>query len=84
MKKNLGRGLAYLMGNIGTASIEGSPSVTYSTMEQIHYLPIDQIKANPNQPRKYFDEQTLQELTKSIERSGIISPILVTKINDSD
>lgn len=32
---------------------------------------------NPNQPRKTFDEQTIQELAESIKEQGILSPILV-------
>lgn len=40
-------------------------------------LPIDQIITNINQPRKKFNEETLNELAKSIEENGILQPILV-------
>ncbi|GMO45929.1 MAG: ParB/RepB/Spo0J family partition protein [Termitinemataceae bacterium] len=42
---------------------------------------IEQIEANPNQPRKTFDESNLQELADSIKENGVIQPIIVEKIN---
>lgn len=85
MKKNLGRGLASLMGNFEpNTEREVITSVRVASEDRIYHIPIDKIKANPNQPRKHFDEETLQELAKSIEKSGVISPIMVKKIEDSD
>ncbi|MDR2097398.1 MAG: ParB/RepB/Spo0J family partition protein [Spirochaetaceae bacterium] len=40
-------------------------------------LPLDKIAANPDQPRKNFDEDALKELADSIKRHGVIQPILV-------
>ncbi len=40
-------------------------------------LPLDKIMTNPNQPRKYFDETSLQELADSIREHGVIQPIIV-------
>jgi ParB family chromosome partitioning protein len=42
-------------------------------------LPIEQLAANPNQPRRDFDEAALLELTQSIEHDGIIQPIIVRR-----
>jgi len=85
MKKNLGRGLASLMGNFEpNTEREVITNVRVASEDRIYQIPIDKIKANPNQPRKHFDEETLQELAKSIEKSGVISPIMVKKIEDSD
>jgi ParB family chromosome partitioning protein len=42
-------------------------------------LPIAKIKPNPNQPRKNFDEEALSELADSIEKNGVLQPILVRK-----
>jgi len=39
----------------------------------------DMISPNPNQPRKYFDEIALQELSESIKQTGIIQPIVIRK-----
>lgn len=85
MKKNLGRGLASLMGNFeANTEREVITSARVASEDRIYHIPIDKIKANPNQPRKHFDEETLQELAKSIEKSGVISPIMVKRIEDSD
>jgi ParB family chromosome partitioning protein len=51
---------------------------------QIHDIPINKVKQNASQPRKYFDEASLQELAESIKRTGIISPIIVKKIKSTD
>ncbi|MCH3967431.1 MAG: ParB/RepB/Spo0J family partition protein [Atopobiaceae bacterium] len=42
-------------------------------------LPIAKIKPNPNQPRKNFDDEALSELADSIEKNGVLQPILVRK-----
>lgn len=44
---------------------------------------LNQIKPNPDQPRKFFDEKSLDELSQSIRRCGVINPISVKKINDT-
>ena len=44
------------------------------------YVPISSISANPNQPRKSFDEESLKELSISIKEQGIIQPIIVEEI----
>ncbi len=46
-------------------------------------LAIDQIKPNPFQPRKRFDEATLNELAQSIQADGIIQPLVVRKAGGS-
>lgn len=49
---------------------------------EIVELPLDKIKANPNQPRKEFNKEALQDLAQSIETSGLINPIHVKKDGD--
>ena len=44
------------------------------------YVPLSCISANPNQPRKSFDEESLRELSISIKEQGIIQPIIVEEI----
>lgn len=46
-------------------------------------IPIDKIVPNPNQPRKYFDEDELKALSESISENGIIQPITVRENNDT-
>lgn len=78
MTKNnrLGRGLGALI------STEEPTAAVGSTI--FNEVPISQIKPNPNQPRKDFDEESLQELAVSIKTNGIISPITLRKINDNE
>jgi ParB family chromosome partitioning protein len=40
-------------------------------------LPLDKLRANPGQPRKYFDEEGMKELAASIKEHGIIQPVIV-------
>jgi ParB family chromosome partitioning protein len=47
-------------------------------------LRLDLIRANPDQPRKVFDDASLAELAQSIERHGLIQPITVKRIADND
>ena len=72
-KYALGRGLDAL---ISTDDVHTSGSS--STSE----VPIGQIKANPNQPRREFDAEALEELTESIRQIGIIQPITLRKMED--
>ena len=44
---------------------------------------VDKIAPNPDQPRKYFDENSLQELADSIEAKGLLQPILV-RVGEGD
>jgi ParB family chromosome partitioning protein len=69
IKKGLGRGLSSL---IGETKIES----------QKNQLSISEMIPNKYQPRKIFDENSLNELTKSIEQRGILQPIIVRKSND--
>ena len=47
------------------------------TGERVVYLPLSSISANVNQPRKSFDEDSLNELAESIKSQGVIQPIIV-------
>jgi len=76
--KALGRGLDALFGEVSDAyDNEGTQ------IDQISDLSLKDIKANPYQPRKTFDEDTLLELSESIKEDGLIQPIVVVE-DDSD
>ncbi|NLL33047.1 MAG: ParB/RepB/Spo0J family partition protein [Enterococcus cecorum] len=47
--------------------------------EEVLDLPLNELRPNPYQPRKTFDEQSLKELANSIERSGVFQPIIVRR-----
>ena len=70
---SLGRGLDALIAT-DTVKTEGSSSISE--------IAISQIKANPNQPRREFDPEALQELSDSIKEIGIIQPITLRKMDD--
>ena len=69
IKKGLGRGLSSLIGE------------TKSEVN-INKLSISNLISNKFQPRKTFDEESLKDLTRSIEERGIIQPIIVRKSDD--
>lgn len=50
--------------------------------EVVSEIAIDSVFANPNQPRKVFDETALNELAESIKKHGVIMPIIVNKSGD--
>ena len=66
IKKGLGRGLSSL---IGETKVETATN----------QLPLSEIAPNKYQPRKNFDEENLEDLTKSIKERGVIQPIIVRK-----
>ena len=70
IKKGLGRGLSSLIGET-KAEIN------------INKVSISDLVSNKFQPRKTFDEESLQDLTNSIKERGIIQPIIVRKSNDN-
>jgi ParB family transcriptional regulator, chromosome partitioning protein len=72
-RNTLGRGLGAL--------IEDADQGTRAPSASISEIRISDIEANPFQPRKNFDEETLKELASSIKEIGIIQPITVRLVN---
>jgi ParB family transcriptional regulator, chromosome partitioning protein len=72
-RPGLGRGLSSLLGdNIREEPLDGSAeSVTHG----IRMLPVSSLTPHPDQPRRHFDEDALDELAKSIKARGMIQPI---------
>lgn len=75
----LGRGLGALLPNKPVAPAE-SPvsSPTPPTGGTPRELPIERLEPNPDQPRRHFDPQKLEELAQSIRTQGILQPIVVS------
>lgn len=71
-KRALGKGLGAML------SVEGIPA---SSGDSVVELKINDISPNEGQPRKNFDDTSLQELASSISESGVIQPIIVQKKN---
>jgi ParB family chromosome partitioning protein len=67
-KQRLGRGIDALFSN-----------TTISTSSDIVDLPVKDVLPNPTQPRKNFDDDKLVELSESIKKNGLLSPLLVRR-----
>lgn len=82
MKKGLGRGFDSL---IPATLIDETFDPTASQdgkLSRLVELPIDKVIADPNQPRRFFDEKALTELTESVREHGVVQPIVVTAEGD--
>lgn len=77
-KKGLGKGLDALFGSAGAEDIV-SPAVKKESGDSIISLKLVDVEPNRSQPRKDFDEESLNELAESIRENGVISPIIVKK-----
>jgi ParB family chromosome partitioning protein len=84
--KALGKGLHSLLPTRPTVPVNTTPSSESKPIldGDVRHLPIEQITPNPNQPRRDFDQAALLELTQSIEREGIIQPIIVRRTAPGD
>ena len=69
-KKGLGRGLSALFG-------DEKPKDKPQEIKQSNTVPISDLSPNPYQPRQYFSNEKLEELSSSIKKNGIIQPIAV-------
>jgi ParB family chromosome partitioning protein len=70
----LGRGLSALLGE---QVAESAPVDGASAPSGVQMAPIESLKPNPDQPRKIFDRDDLEELAASIRDKGVLQPILV-------
>lgn len=79
-KKALGRGLEELFSTevLDFDTFE-SNIMENATTNEIQDIPINEIRPNPYQPRKSFNEETLRELSESIKNHGVFQPIIVKK-----
>lgn len=69
MSKRLGKGLDALI-----------PSLSIQDDDKVLEIPLNQLRANPYQPRKSFDEEAIRELAESIRQHGVIQPIIVRSV----
>jgi ParB family transcriptional regulator, chromosome partitioning protein len=80
--KGLGRGLSSLMGE--AALVEVSPNAAAKSggdaSREVMRLPLAQLVAGKYQPRRHFDDEALTELCVSIEKHGLMQPIMVREI----
>ncbi|MWC29091.1 ParB/RepB/Spo0J family partition protein [Paenibacillus sp. MMS18-CY102] len=69
MSKRLGRGLDALI-----------PSLSVKDDDKVVEIALGQLRPNPYQPRKTFDEDSIKELAESIKQHGVIQPIIVRTV----
>ncbi len=80
-RKALGKGLHSLLPQRPAPVAEAAPAPAPEPPPEgsVFIVPIGQVAPNPNQPRREFDQAALLELAQSIEREGVIQPILVRR-----
>ena len=72
-KQALGKGLSALLGG------DGGDFSGFEAGERVTMLPLAELHANPEQPRRHFDEDRLAELAGSIRSHGVMQPLLVVR-----
>ena len=75
--KKLGKGLSSLLGSKADLNLENKKD------NGLLLIPIEKIFRDENQPRKEFDKEKIEELAQSINKNGLIQPLILTK-NDND
>jgi len=83
-KKRLGRGLAALIGEMDQpVAVTTSPTAkdVQPTVISDRVVPIETIRANPNNPRRVFADSDLEDLSNSISEHGVVQPILVRPVS---
>ena len=79
-KSVLGRGLDDIGNGRGLDALIDTSDVLTQGSSNLNEIPIDQIEPNPDQPRREFDEEAMQELATSIQNMGIIAPITLRQV----
>jgi ParB family chromosome partitioning protein len=75
------RGLSDTLKSQGSTALKDHPIDTLAGEDrQVLNIPISAIQSNPDQPRKHFDERTLQELANSIQDKGLLQPVIVKRL----
>ncbi len=74
-RRGLGRGLSALMAEV-------TPDATSTERPREQSLPVEKLVANPDQPRRHFDDTALAELAMSIREKGVIQPLIVRPKGD--
>lgn len=77
--RGLGRGLSALMADIPAAGSEQAASGKAEAT-----VPIEKVFPNPDQPRRTFDQDALDDLSNSIQEKGIIQPLIVRRQKNGD
>lgn len=74
--RGLGRGLSALMSDVNQ---EIAPPPTQTPSRPDLFVPVEQVRPNPDQPRRALNKDALEELASSIAEKGVIQPLIVRK-----
>jgi ParB family chromosome partitioning protein len=77
-RSTLGRGLASLIPDARPDGLLG-PRAALAGGAVVH-IPLDEVRPNPHQPRRWFNPAAMEELTASVREKGVVSPILLRPI----
>lgn len=80
-KTGLGKGLDVLFGGSPLEMETNEPEVVPEENENLKTLKITEVEPNREQPRKQFNQESLEELAESIKSYGVIQPIVVSKMD---
>ena len=78
-RRSLGRGLSALMADV---SVEADPQTPDRPRRPDLLVPVERLIPNPNQPRRDFQPEALQELAASLRAKGVIQPLIVRALPD--
>jgi ParB family chromosome partitioning protein len=77
-KRRLGRGLAALIGD------DTTEEAVIQDTRSLRHMPIELLHANPNNPRKHFKDDELDDLARSIREKGLLQPLVVRQRGDGE
>jgi len=80
-RRGLGRGLSALMADV---HIDADDAASKPSVRPDFRLPVEKIVPNPNQPRRDFSPDALQDLAASLRQKGVIQPLIVRAIAGTD
>lgn len=83
-KKELGRGIKALLSNIESNNTKLEKRLESNSASSTSLVKLSKIEANPDQPRREFDKEALQELADSIKIHGIIQPLTVRRFGGNN
>lgn len=78
-KRALGRGLGAIIGDVEEAY---NQELSHDSSDLVREISVESIFPNPYQPRTHFDESALEELSRSIQKHGLLQPIIVIEKDD--
>ncbi len=81
-KKQLGKGIRALLSSMDTDDEVDRKTLSKELSKNVAFIPIAQIEANPFQPRKDFDSESIESLAQSIKTHGIIQPLTLRRLSE--